>query len=198
MWKRYLMPIPVGAGMTFGLLFAMQLLIQQDVVECCDIFDGPTLDFIKLEDSEVQTNELQPPERIIDPVQPPPITPPVDTDAGARVNIRHVAPPAPTGGESFNFGPYMSDGPLVSIVRVAPQYPQTMAVRGIEGWAVVGFDVEADGSTSNIHVVDVSHTAFGRPAVRATERFRYKPRVIDGQPVPTRGVTNRFRFELEN
>jgi protein TonB len=39
-------------------------------------------------------------------------------------------------------------------------------------------------------------TIFNRAAIRAAERFKYRPRVIDGVAVEVPGVRNRFTFEI--
>jgi protein TonB len=38
---------------------------------------------------------------------------------------------------------------------------------------------------------------FERAALRAIERWRYRPAVVDGEPVERRGLQVRLRFELE-
>ena len=44
--------------------------------------------------------------------------------------------------------------------------------------------------------VDSPNTVFNNSAVKAAVKFKYKPKVIDGQPVATTGVQNRIIFEL--
>jgi protein TonB len=39
---------------------------------------------------------------------------------------------------------------------------------------------------------------FEDASVKAALKFKYKPRVIDGEPVEVAGVRNRFLYELEN
>ena len=39
---------------------------------------------------------------------------------------------------------------------------------------------------------------FEDASVKAAMKFKYKPRVIDGEPVEVVGVRNRFLYELEN
>jgi len=38
---------------------------------------------------------------------------------------------------------------------------------------------------------------FDKSALRAASKFKYKPKVIDGEPVETAGVQNKIIFELE-
>ncbi|MBD3646303.1 MAG: energy transducer TonB, partial [Pseudomonadales bacterium] len=43
---------------------------------------------------------------------------------------------------------------------------------------------------------DSPNSIFDRAAVKAAEKFKYKPKVIDGEPVSTAGVQNKITFEL--
>ncbi len=47
-------------------------------------------------------------------------------------------------------------------------------------------------------VTDSSDALFERYAIDAAYKFKYKPRVIDGDPVESRGMLNKFTFVLEN
>ncbi|MDA0651131.1 MAG: energy transducer TonB, partial [Proteobacteria bacterium] len=33
---------------------------------------------------------------------------------------------------------------------------------------------------------------------KASEKFKYKPRVVDGEAIEVAGVQNKFTYELEN
>ncbi len=91
----------------------------------------------------------------------------------------------------------MLDGPLVAMVRVSPTYPARAEQMGLEGWVLVQFDVLADGTVSNVSIVDSSHSVFETSARRAAERFRFKAKVIDGVPIGTSGIQNLFTFQME-
>jgi len=39
---------------------------------------------------------------------------------------------------------------------------------------------------------------FEDAAIRAAERGRYKPRVFNGEPLPTRGLRARYTFRMEH
>lgn len=193
---RYLSSVPIGIAVTFALLFAMQALIESG--EPVVVEDPPPtigLDFVRFKPEE-KVHRNEPETKRIDPPEPLPEMPEFessDPTAGVGVVIKGTAPKGlPTGG--IDFSPY-SDGPLVSIVRVAPSYPGHLL--GVEGYVVVRFDVTAEGFVTNVRVVDSSHRGFERNAVRAAEKFRYKPRVVDGVAVATTNVGYRFRFELE-
>ncbi|MDH5737419.1 MAG: energy transducer TonB, partial [Gammaproteobacteria bacterium] len=57
-----------------------------------------------------------------------------------------------------------------------PAYPRRAASRGIEGYAVVRFDLARDGSKQNMEVVEsVPPRVFDRAALMAAEETRYLP-----------------------
>ena len=84
------------------------------------------------------------------------------------------------------------------MVRVTPVYPIRASTRGLEGYVIVQFDVMADGHVANVVVVESTHAVFDSPAIKAAERFKFKPRVVDGVALVTEGIQNLFRFNLED
>lgn len=62
------------------------------------------------------------------------------------------------------------------IVRIEPRYPQEAAQKRIEGFVKLQFDVDADGKTQNIRVIEAQpEKVFEKESVRALERWRYQP-----------------------
>lgn len=198
MFAKYATAIPAGAAMTFTLLFTMHSLIAMQPGATIESSRTTQLTFLR----DIPVEELfkeefdkpEKPERIETPALPE-IT---DTfDDGIFVPVGRK-PPIPTGygnGQGISF---MSDGPLITIVRVRPTYPISAIQRGLEGFVVVEFDVFADGTVGNITVVESSSSMFERSAVEAAKRFRYKARVVDGEPITTSGVQYKFRFEMND
>ncbi len=91
-----------------------------------------------------------------------------------------------------------SDGEYLPIVKVAPVYPRRALSRGIEGWVLLKFTVTENGSVVNPEVVDAEPAGvFDRAAMAAVERFKYKPRVVNGQPQSVEGVEHLITFELQ-
>jgi bla regulator protein BlaR1 len=84
------------------------------------------------------------------------------------------------------------------IVKIAPVYPPRAAARGLEGYAVVQYDVDTTGSTQNVTVIESSLMLFERPAVEAVQKFKYQPWVVDGQARVVEGVTSKIEFLLED
>ena len=92
-----------------------------------------------------------------------------------------------------------SDRDTIPLVRVPPDYPARAVNRGIEGWVLVEFTITGTGSVKDAKVVDAKPaTIFNDAALKAISRWRYNPKVENGQPVERRGVRTIIRFDLEN
>jgi protein TonB len=82
----------------------------------------------------------------------------------------------------------------------------------MSGWVIVEFTVTAQGTVADPFVVsncgwiknarnegkceDNPNSVFDSAATKAAAKFKYKPKVIDGDPVATGGVQNKISFEL--
>lgn len=92
----------------------------------------------------------------------------------------------------------VSDGEYLPLVKVAPIYPARANSRGIEGYCIVEYTVTKSGSTKDVHATDCQPPGyFEEASVRAAEKFKYKPRVVDGEPIATAGVRNKFTYKLQ-
>lgn len=81
--------------------------------------------------------------------------------------------------------------------RDPPRYPPSMAQRGLEGFALMMFDVSAQGQPENIRtMLSIPHPQFGQTSAEAVRRWRYTPRTVDGEPVRREGVVTHFIYSL--
>jgi protein TonB len=95
-------------------------------------------------------------------------------------------------------GKYTEDGDIVPILRVEPIYPTVAMMRKIGGWVDVEYIVMPDGSVAQARVVASQPKGmFEKSALRAITKWKFKPRVVNGQPVP-RAVTQRINFNVFN
>ena len=79
---------------------------------------------------------------------------------------------------------------------ITPEYPLTARKENIEGYVLVEFTVTNQGMPAGIVILDRSPSdIFNASAVNAAERFRFDPRVMDGQPVEAVGVQYLFNFK---
>ena len=88
------------------------------------------------------------------------------------------------------------EGAHLPMVKVAPVYPPDAASQRLEGHVIVDYTVAADGSTQDVRVIESSSALFERSAQESASQYRYKPCVIDGQPVAVAGVRTRIEYVL--
>lgn len=82
-------------------------------------------------------------------------------------------------------------------VRLRPTYPLQARMRGQEGSVMLEFVVDSNGWTRDITAVSAEPgNVFVRAAVRAVERWRFKPGMRGGRAVSVR-VWQRISFRLE-
>lgn len=197
---RYVIAIVSGVAVTFGLLFLMQFLIETGESALTDPQKRYFLDFVRVKKQEIVNVEEPKPEKPPKPQQPPPDTPPPSQDdIDPNAPVINVRPPSSTTDVSIS-GPgtlSYTDGEYLPIVRVAPIYPSRALSRGIEGYVDLEFTVTTAGTVKDPVVTYSTSSLFNRAAMRAVLKFKYKPRVVDGQPVEVPGVKTRIRFELE-
>ncbi len=82
---------------------------------------------------------------------------------------------------------------LTSIFRAAPIMPM-QADRS--GFCTVLFDVNANGTTYNVQVLNCSQNLFTRASVKAVEKWKYRPQTMGGMAVPRTGLRTTIKFNL--
>ncbi len=192
--------IGVGLGfvMTVSLFLIMQALIKSDKSPFTDAPTGRIVDFVRLiEDTTPEIEKRKPP-------PPPPVDePPPDLprpemesqDTNFGVDIGAVDPGI--GDIGIGTGGYSADGEYLPIVKVKPIYPRRAQTRGIEGYVLLEFTVTRTGAVDNPVVIESDPPGiFDRAAINAARKFKYKPKVVNGEPIDVAGVLHRITFEL--
>ncbi len=188
---------------TLGLLFLMHSLINQNL-SAEDKEEGIKIADIQMPDTDIETRyETSKPDKPEEVETPPPELPEPELDTpDIDATALNMTAPSMDGDLNLGSSGFTGDGNYMPIVAIAPEYPRRAAARGIEGFATVRFTVTATGATKDVEVIsglelDGDETSiFNRAAERAAERFKFRPRIIDGTPVEVPGVTYRFVFEL--
>jgi TonB family protein len=91
------------------------------------------------------------------------------------------------------------DEEMYPIEHVEPVYPKAAADGEIEGWVQVRFTVGADGIVveESVGIVDAEPAGlFNESAIAATEKFRFSPRIVDGEAVDVSDVQYVFRYAM--
>ena len=114
-------------------------------------------------------------------------------DAGFDFSADVSTDVALEGGLALDSG----DGDYMPIMRVDAVYPRRALSRGIEGWVIVEFTVTKLGTVKGPKVLDAQPAdLFNRSALDAVLKYKYKPRMVNGEPVDVHGVTNKVTFKL--
>ena len=200
-YVRMAIGIILGLVITAGLFWFMQYLIATADRELNEGASGHLIDFVRLKrDESIQRRQLKPkkpPPPDAPPPQPP--TPQLDNLNPNAEKIAISAAPVETDIEmSGGFSLGVGEGDYLPIVKVAPIYPQRALSRSVEGYCVVQYTVTKNGTIRNPFVVEdqCTSTLFHRASIQAAMKFKYKPRVVDGQAIEVPGVQNKFTYEI--
>ncbi|MFW8590578.1 energy transducer TonB [Glaciecola sp. 2405UD65-10] len=199
---RYLIAIVLAGIITLGLFFLMHSLIASGDTTLDDPAAGKVLDFVRVKQEEQVQQKERKPKKPPKPQEPPPQMEQPQMDA-----------PTPDGGDSgLDFAADLGndvaldgglaldsgDGEYVPITKVQAVYPRRALQRGIQGYVVIEFTVNKIGAVTNPIVVEANPQGiFEQAALDAVVKFKYKPRVINGEPTEVSGVQNRITFNLD-
>lgn len=188
----------LGVVFTFALLVLMYSLIesgdvdteQKDVIRISDIWqpEREITEFVR----EVR------PERPDEPVEAPPELPPQSANIDFNPEAVSVAAPVEANINIGMAGGFARDSDYIPVFVPQPQFPRRAQDRGVSGYAVVEVVITTTGGVRDPRLIEEHPTGygFGSAAVRAAERLRYNPRMVDGNPVEVPGVLYRFSFQI--
>lgn len=147
---------------------------KTETVHQPEIFSVPPLD-------------VSPTAEIMDvPIEIPGVAAPVDFN-----QLLPAAPGRPGMGSN--------DSDASPIVQIEPRYPSDVAASGAEGFVLLSYSVQADGSVADVKILDADpKRVFNRAARQALSKWRYRPKLIDGRAVTQEGLTIRLEFKLES
>ena len=92
-----------------------------------------------------------------------------------------------------------ADMDTVPLVRVAPRYSPRAQSRGIDGWVQLEFTITPQGTVTDVKIIDAEPRGyFERSAKRAVQKYKYKPKVMDGKAVSRPGIQLVISFDMED
>ena len=198
---RWLVSMALALLITLALFYVMQALIAtgaqlEQRVTVVKMVDA-TMPEIEME----VVREVEKPQPIEQLDTPPPDVPDrqMNMDSSPSLQIQRAAvnidADMSIGGASIS----ITDGEMLPLVNVTPQYPNRAASRGIEGWCQVAFTVTETGGVRDVVVVDAEPQGiFDSSSIRAAEKFKFQPKVVDGKGVEVPNVQYVFRYQLED
>ena len=138
----------------------------------------------ELPDTEAPTPTLTP--SVPPPNLPSPGAGLPEPDAGLELPVPKVSVEIANSSLSE---PVIEADEFLPLVKVAPIYPSF----------ALEFVVTETGAVRDAVVLAANPSGvFERAALKAVAKFKYKPRIVDGKPVETTGVRDRFSFEISD
>jgi protein TonB len=207
---RVALALTLALVVVLGLFWLMHFLVLGSDPTMKQTESYRTVDFVRLQrEPELETRQRVRPER-----PPPPDRPPPPPEMQVQAPTPQQPSPTPFSIPSLNLptqvsgGPFIgsfspdqagiSDGELVPLVRLAPQYPRNAARDGVSGEVRLEVVVNPDGTVKSARVLEARPRGyFEAAAVSAARRGRFRPRVVDGQPVESVG-TYTMQFTLDD
>ncbi len=201
---RLSVPLLASLLATFALLTVMRSLVRVGSSHLNEKPARTVIEFLPTKRvAKLETKKRELPRKRATPVQQ--WTPQVQVSSSTReaVAIRvplqtaSVGRPdlALAGGPALGAG--ASDGDVVPLVRVNPMYPPRARARKVEGWVWLEFTITAHGTTRDVRVLDSDPKGyFEKAALAAVQKYRYKPRTVDGQAVDRGGVQVVLSFDI--
>ena len=204
--NKYLAGIGLSAIITSFLFFIMVVLIslgdsgmkEDNSIKLADVvmperqIDTFMTEVDKPEKPEEQPEDIAQPELDLQPL------------TGIDVSIAKPKANFKAGGSFFR------DGEYIPLFKVQPIYPRRAQERGTEGFAIISFTITEQGTAENAIVIegkcgDINNpevvmrdcSIFNNSSLRAAAKLKYKPKIVDGNPVKVDGVAYRFRYEME-
>jgi len=186
---------------TFALVWLMASLVAAGREAITKDADGRLIDFVRIKKEQNLEIDRPKPEKPEKPQDTPPAAQvPVsraDAPTASAVAIGTLNVDSRLTGAGFRLS--ASDGEYLPIVKVAPIYPARAQSRGQEGWVLLQFTVTETGAVRDPVVIEAQPPGvFDDAAKKAVVKFKYKPRIEGGRPVPVPGVQHLISFEIEN
>ncbi len=199
---RLIVGVPAAAVVTFLLFSLMRALIFTEGVPPKDKTETITIDILQTrEDTDVRTREERPekPDEINTPPPPPRIlaAKAEAPDEGLAETLGRLPGLDPDAVNQDDVAFVVADRDEQPLVRVPPIYPPRAAQRNLEGSCDITFDVNPDGSVTNANATCTS-ALFSSASERAVEKWKYAPKVVDGEARMRRGLVVTLDFNLED
>lgn len=188
-----------GVLMTFSLLWLMQFLITSGKDVLTDTGDFHFSDFIRVrQDESLETKDRKPPKPPKVEEKPPEMPPPQIDAADPNAPIVNLGRVNVNLTMNILGSDFVVDGEYLPIVRVEPLYPRRAQSRGLEGYCDVRFTVTKTGQVIDADAYICSSSVFKSTSQKAVLKWKYKPRVVNGNPIDSPGVETRLTYRFED
>lgn len=215
--KRWLLALPLSILCVFALFSVMAALVnpaaapkKAPTILALDVLVSEPDETVALrartEPPKPEPERVTPmlplsvPEAVMPAAQIATVLPAISLDLsvqGFSVTVPAVEMAAAPAQPATALVPASSQQSAVPLVRAEAVYPPKALRRGIEGYVILQFTIDEQGSPEAISVIDASpKRVFEREAVQAIKRWKYAPKLVDGKAVSQPGQTVKLEFNL--
>jgi protein TonB len=198
MYMRLGIGLPLGLAITFLLFLLMSQLIStnfklddDEVIKIADI----TMPDTKIK-AQVEEEKPDKPDELNEP--PPPMQQ-HEMEVDAPTDALNIASSAKEfSAEISSGGGFARDSDFIPVYVPTPRYPQRALKAGKEGYAVIEVIVTASGGVRDPRLIEEwpENYGFGRESIKAADKLKYNPRVVDGVAVEVPEVKYKFTFTI--
>ncbi len=188
-----------GVIVTFLLLVLMFTLIVTGAQKLDEAPTRKIADIFQPEREVTQNVKEAKPEKPETPEEPPPEIPQQQLDVDVPDTTLSMAAPTTANVDIGLGGGFARDSDYIPVYVPQPQFPRRAQSRGVSGYAVIKVIITTTGGVRDPVLVeeDPEGYGFGRAALKAAEKLKYNPRVIDGVPQEVPDVIYKFSFAIE-
>jgi len=187
----------LGVLVTLALVFVMFKLIDSGSK---DMDEQPAFkipDFLHVERERTENSKMTEVEKPDEPEEMPDI-PEEQIEFEAPENVVNMAAPKAGGNLSIGNSGFSRDSDYIPVYVPQPQYPRRAQTRGKEGYAVIQVIITTVGGVREPVLIEEypEGWGFGRSAIKAANKLKYNPRVVDGVAEEVPGVLYKFTFQM--
>lgn len=202
---KLLLAFLAAALVTTSIFALMESMVSSDADFDRIAQNQTVIDFVRIkQDSDAQLKERQKKE------PPKPKKPPVPQESVAdtstqmkqlQINMPKISPDLSLANKNLlgdaQVGMGFGDGDVIPLVRMPAQYPSKAKRRNIEGFVKARLEINAEGTVDSVEIIDSDPKGiFERAAIRALYKYKFKPKMVDGQP-QAQTATQTLEFNLD-
>lgn len=187
----------LGVLVTLSLVFVMFKLIDSGNKDMDEQPAYKIPDFLHVERERTENTKTTEVDKPDEPEEMPDI-PEEQIEFEAPENVVNMAAPKAGGNLSIGNSGFARDSDYIPVYVPQPQYPRRAQTRGKEGYAVVQVIITTVGGVRDPVMIEEypEGWGFGRSAVKAAQKLKYNPRVVDGVAEEVSGVLYKFTFQM--
>ncbi|MGO1296357.1 MAG: energy transducer TonB [Vibrio sp.] len=207
--RRFLVALPVALAVAFGL-FMLMAWMTHNGSKAPDKSDPIRFNMMMVEkEPAVHRRDRRPPPKPETPKPPQTekvvhqksrASSPNASPHASPISVKALGLDTAISGINVNaptIGDIKVNQQAMPMYRVNPRYPSRAQRRGVEGFVLLKFTIDAAGKPVDINIIKAKPKhMFEREAILALKRWKYKPKEVNGKAVSQPGQTVKLQFRL--